>query len=37
MKANLKSIIMLLVVLAVIIAAVSVFSTALKDKKQFDY
>ena len=28
---------MLLVVLAVIIAAVSVFSTALKDKKQFDY
>ncbi len=37
MKANWKSIIMLLVVLAVIIAAVSVFSTALKDKEQFDY
>ena len=32
MKANLKSILMLLVVLAVIIAAVSIFSTALKDK-----
>ena len=37
MKANWKSIIMLLVVLAVIIAAVSIFSTALKDKEQFDY
>ena len=37
MKANLKSILMLLVVLAVIIAAVSIFTTALKDKNQFDY
>ena len=37
MKANLKSIVMLLVVLAVIIAAVSIFTTALKDKNQFDY
>ena len=37
MKANLKSIVMLLVVLAVIIAAVSIFSTALKDKEQFVY
>ena len=37
MKANLKSIIMLLVVLAVIVAAVSIFSTALKDKNQFNY
>ena len=37
MKANLKSIILLVVVFAVIIAAVSLFASTLKDDEQFEY
>ena len=37
MKANIKTIVILLIVLAVVITSVSILTTQLKDKEQFEY